>query len=421
MKKILFIIPYVPYPLNSGGNQAFFNMVEYIKEKMSVSVLLYPKNKKDLSHIEELKKIWTNVHFFIFKLNKPQIEKSLYMSILQKVQASTTRKIRRRLIKDENDPIRERSVLSQSYSLELISQYLDYVAEISRKGFDIIQVEFYELISLGYILPQNTETVFVHHEIRYIRNENEIAFFHNLTEREKMYFRLAKDYERSALQQYKHIITLTDTDKNILKHFISQNKNIYSSPAIIQLTEDNSFHPITTNRLTFVGSGEHYPNNDAIKWFISEVIPILREKNFQFTLEIIGSWNEKDAKTIQHSCEVQMSGFVPNLHRHLNGSIAIIPVRIGSGMRMKALDAIAAQAPIITTSKGIEGIDFRNEEECLIADSPNSFASAIMRLSQDVKLQENLSKQASIRLKQLYQPEEMLKRRMNIYNQILQH
>ena len=187
MNKILFIIPYVPYPLNSGGNQAFFNMVEYIKEKMSVSILLYPKTGQDLINIEELKKVWTNVHFFVFKLDDPQFRNSLYVSVLQKIKASATRKIRRHLIKQENDPIREKSLLSQSYYPELPSQYLDYVAKISRSGFDIIQVEFFELISLGYILPPDTESVFVHHEIRYIRNENEMALFNNLTEREKMY------------------------------------------------------------------------------------------------------------------------------------------------------------------------------------------------------------------------------------------
>ena len=46
MKKILFILPCVPYPLTAGGNQAFFNMVEYIRHKMSVSLLLSPENKE---------------------------------------------------------------------------------------------------------------------------------------------------------------------------------------------------------------------------------------------------------------------------------------------------------------------------------------------------------------------------------------
>lgn len=422
MKKILFIIPYVPYPLNSGGNQAFFNMVEYIKEKMSVSILLYPKTGQDLINIEELKKVWPNIHFYIFKLNKPQFKNSLYVSILQKIKASTTRKIRRQLIKQEKDPIREKSLLLQSYSSELPFQYLDYVASVSRNdGFDIIQVEFYELISLGYILPQKVETVFVHHEIRYIRNENEMAFFNNLTEREKMFFQLAKDYERAALLQYKHIIALTETDKNILIQLTGKEKNIYASPAVIRLSENSIFQPITTNRLTFLGSGGHYPNNDAMKWFVTEIVPILRKKNFHFTLEVIGSWIPKEAKAIENVSEVQMSGFVQDLHHHLNGSISIIPVRIGSGMRIKALDAIAAQAPIVSTSKGIEGIDLRHNEECLIANSPENFASEIIRLSQDIDLQKKLSSQAYNRLKQLYNPEEMLKRRMNIYNQITQY
>ena len=202
MKKILFIIPYIPYPLNSGGNQAFFNMVEYIRKRMSVSVLLYPRTTKELNHIEALKKIWDNVTFFVFQENKEAIQKSFYFSLLEKIKASVTRKMRRRLNKLKKDPVREKAVLFQSVFPAFPSQYLDYVANISRQGFDIIQVEFYELISLGYILPQDVESIFVHHEIRYIRNENEMNLFHNLTEREKMIFQVAKDYERAALQQY---------------------------------------------------------------------------------------------------------------------------------------------------------------------------------------------------------------------------
>ena len=65
-KKILFIIPYIPYPLDSGGNQAFFNMVEYLRHKMSVSVLLYPETGRRMQDVESLKKIWDNVDFFIY-------------------------------------------------------------------------------------------------------------------------------------------------------------------------------------------------------------------------------------------------------------------------------------------------------------------------------------------------------------------
>ena len=177
MKKILFIIPYIPYPIDSGGDQAFFNMVEYIRQYMSVSILLSYRNQRDKDNIEALKKIWTNVEFFMFN-EKAANYPSSYLKILNKIKNSATRKIRRkiRLVKGIQ------STLYDSYKQLLSQSYLEYVAKISRKGFDFIQVEFFELISLGYILPRDTQTIFVHHEIRYIRNANEMALFPNKTE-----------------------------------------------------------------------------------------------------------------------------------------------------------------------------------------------------------------------------------------------
>lgn len=54
MKKILFIIPYIPYPLVSGGNQAFYHMIEYIRYEMEVSILLFPQSKSEKGNIDNL-------------------------------------------------------------------------------------------------------------------------------------------------------------------------------------------------------------------------------------------------------------------------------------------------------------------------------------------------------------------------------
>ena len=61
--KILFIIPYIPFPLNSGGNQAFFNMVDYLRHKMDVSILLQVQYASEAYDISKLKEIWDNVTF----------------------------------------------------------------------------------------------------------------------------------------------------------------------------------------------------------------------------------------------------------------------------------------------------------------------------------------------------------------------
>lgn len=74
MKKILFIIPYIPYPLVSGGNQAFYHMIEYIRYEMEVSILLFPQSKSEKGNIDNLCQIWTNVNFYIFEEKTEEVK-----------------------------------------------------------------------------------------------------------------------------------------------------------------------------------------------------------------------------------------------------------------------------------------------------------------------------------------------------------
>lgn len=423
MKKILFIIPCIPYPLTTGGNQAFFHMVDYLRCRMSVSILLYPKGKEK-EDVEKLKRIWNNVDFFIFteQMAEPETRHPSYYKWLKKIVLSATRKMRRQLLTYSKDVVCRDMTLDSSFFEPLPSKYAEYISTVSRHGFDIIQVEFYPLISLGYLLPENVQTIFVHHELRYVRNENEMEFLERVTDEERMLYRIGKDFEHSALKTYKHVIVLTEVDRQILIDFIGNKHRIHVSPAVVQMTDacDKQVVP-TTSRLTFVGSEGHYPNLDAVVWFCQEIAPCLRNQNFHFTFQVVGPWRSSYVKELQTSCpELELVGYVEDLHNFLNGSIVLVPIRIGSGMRMKILDAVSSKAPFVTTTKGVEGIDFHHEEECLIADSASDFASAVIRLTGDEGLQVKLANQAVEQLQKFYNPQEMLDRRLAVYNQILE-
>lgn len=71
--------------------------------------------------------------------------------------------------------------------------------------------------------------------------------------------------------------------------------------------------------------------------------------------------------------ELKLAGYVEDLGSFLKGSVAVVPIRIGSGMRMKILDAVLSKVPFVTTAKGVEGIDFKDGEDCLIVDDPAGF------------------------------------------------
>lgn len=422
MKKILFVIPYVPYPLNSGGSQAFFHMTEYIRHKMAVSILLHPRTQIEEKHAADLAKIWNNVEFFIFKekMEAPMVKHPSYYQLLNKIKKSVTRKMRRLLI-TQKDIFRDNSLATQSFFQPLNSQYIMYASKIFHHNFDIIQIEFYELLSLGYLLPPNVKTIFVHHEVRYIRNENEMALFNKVTDEECMLFRIAKDFECSALKKFQYIIALTEIDKEIITRLIGRGDHIYTSPAVVQIRKNNSYNFVpATTRFTFLGSECHFPNLDAIIWFCNEIAPSLRKKGMEFTFQVIGYWQSTYIHDLRNICpEIEFTGYIEDIESFLQGSIFLVPIRIGSGMRMKILDAILAGIPFITTSKGVEGINLHSGEECLTADTADKFAEEIIRLSKNPELQKRLAVQANIKLQKLYHPQTMLRQRIHIYEQIL--
>ena len=101
------------------------------------------------------------------------------------------------------------------------------------------------------------------------------------------------------------------------------------------------------------------------------MIPHLRKRHFSFTLQVIGKWRGECINRLQSEYpELKLAGYVEDLGSFLKGSVAVVPIRIGSGMRMKILDAVLSKVPFVTTAKGVEGIDFKDGEDCLIVDDP---------------------------------------------------
>ena len=157
-----------------------------------------------------------------------------------------------------------------------------------------------------------------------------------------------------------------------------------------------------------------------MSWFCHEVIPHLRKRHFSFTLQVIGKWRGECINRLQSEYpELKLVGYVEDLGSFLKGSVAVVPIRIGSGMRMKILDAVLSKVPFVTTAKGVEGIDFKDGEDCLIVDDPAGFAEAVIALSSNPQLQRQLVTHAEDSLRQVYNPGQMQEERLAGYEKIL--
>ncbi len=445
--KILYINTYIPYPLNSGGNQAFFMMADHVRKEHELSILLYIHNAKEKKYVKELQKLWDNVTFYLYepKEEEKNTDSSfrnmskfdrLSCSVFDYFQHSMKRKLNRREHKyniklvsknakkgehtTKLDFVRANSTLFME-SDDLTPSFCDYVKGVAAKDFDIIQVEFYDYLPLVYLLPEKTKKVFVHHELRFVRNEIEYNLYLSPLPTDKLLLEKEKAEELGCLKDYDAIITLTDIDKNILIQNGIPSDKLFTSPAITQTVEYEHKAFIPAKELVFIGSGNHFPNADAMAWFCQEVLPLLQKSGMEIPkINITGDWKEPLATSLKKLCpNIHFAGLVRDLQAFLNGKISIVPLRIGSGMRMKILDSAFAAAPVITTSKGCEGLPMKNDENCLIADTAESFAQAIIRILSDVELQQRLATNAQNSKTNMLNEKDLFEKRLNVYKTLL--
>ena len=418
--RILLILPYIPYPLDSGGNQAVFTMVDNLRKSHKVSMLLRGGRKEYIAALEHL---WPDVEFFVYRGGENMGSwMPLKGRILSYFAGSFARKLNRFFYRywparrDMDNMLRIRT-LNNLRPADPDYGYCRFVSMISRQGFDMVQTEFSELIGLCYFLPEDTIKVFVHHEIGFVRKKNELDLLPDPTFEDSVRYELGKDREISMLRRYDHIITLTETDRNILSEYIP-GERISVSPAVVRIDEALPFRE-SGAEFVFTGGSDHFPNYDGVNWFCECVLPVMRTKMSGFKVYVVGSWKKKAAKWISARYpEVEFTGFVPDLRRFLNGKITVVPVRIGSGMRMKILDAVWSSSPFVTTTKGVEGQDFTDGKDCIIADTAESFADALVRLSAKADLQRSMADNALRTVSRMYDPASMLSRRLDVYDRI---
>jgi glycosyltransferase involved in cell wall biosynthesis len=103
----------------------------------------------------------------------------------------------------------------------------------------------------------------------------------------------------------------------------------------------------------------------------------------------------------------------------MKGSVMIVPLRIGSGMRMKILEGAAWHVPMVSTTVGAEGLPMNHMENCILADTAQDFVDGILTLSADVSLQNQFVKNAKSIIKLGYSVEECGQVRNEIYKRLI--
>lgn len=386
MRLLIILRSNFPYPLTTGGQQAVFQMIDYLRNKIDISIAYILNKSISKDHESKLKEKWSNVDFFSYK--EPYSEKIGYnYNSLTRISNKILSKIFRR------DPIYTKQKIYSGFDSYLPS-FLSYILKIIETNkIDIVQIEFFDLMNLVYILPPDIKKVFIQHEIRYIKNKRIFDKRNDCTLLDRLMLNKQKSEEIAAMNHYDSVVTLTNIDKQILLED-GVTSDVISSPACIASIRKKSVS-VSYNRISFLGGFNHTPNAEGVLWFLEKVWPIVLAQDESLVFDIIGLWPKKTKKSLEKQYpQIKFHGIVEDLSTILPNSIMVVPILTGSGMRMKILDAINYGCTMVSTSIGCEGLDLIDGKDCYIADKPEVFANKLLTLINNKSLQESFYKNA---------------------------
>jgi glycosyltransferase involved in cell wall biosynthesis len=185
-------------------------------------------------------------------------------------------------------------------------------------------------------------------------------------------------------------VAVSQPDVELLRRWYGV-ENIHVVPNGVELRDNSPDDVPEGGGLAFVGSMDWVPNQDAVRWMVAEVLPLIRRRHSQVTLTIVGrnppAWMRKMSGN-----GIRVTGTVEDVQPYIKQSaVCVVPLRIGGGTRLKILEAMAAGRPVVSTSVGAEGLDFRPGRELIIADSPREFAREVAGLLSDEQRRRQLA------------------------------
>ena len=236
----------------------------------------------------------------------------------------------------------------------------------------------------------------------------------------KIQLKRVKEYEFEMYNAMDHIITLTDEDRlNILNY--SPQLPISVVPPGIDIDELNQKNTAKKPKFPLIimcGFFDNKSNKDAALWFIKSVWPLITSRNSKIKCWFVGKGINKEMIRVSlNKSNITMIPDIDDLRPYRKlASVFINPMRLGSGLRIKILEAMGSGLPVVSTSLGAAGIPAQNGENCLIGDTPKEFADAVLWLINDKNLANRIGENAKNTVKQKYEINKCIKQLESICN-----
>ena len=300
-----------------------------------------------------------------------------------------------------------RSVLSSRSHMGMVHQNPAFQAALdelaARSSYDIVQVEGCYMAQ--YRFPGQARVVLDEHNIEYEINRRTVSIARALPRRifnYLDYLNLKAEEERSWRTVDACAVTSPRDEASIRRSFPNVRTAVVPNGVDLDFFSPSGTQP-EARTLLFFGTLNYYPNVDAVLFFLRNVLPQLRRSYPSLKLIVVGSLPPPAIRRWAGP-DVIVTGAVDDVRPYLESARAVVvPVRIGSGTRLKILEAMAMGKPVVSTTVGAEGLAVTDGGDILLADDAVAFAAQLRRVLDDDELAARLGSAARRLVQTTYQ------------------
>ncbi len=389
--QILFLSKWFPYPTNNGSKLRIYNLLRGLAAQHEVTLISFDDQSSADPQVPELRAVCKEIYIVPWKEFNSQSRRARlgFFSMTPRSYIDTFSLLMQTCI--------ERTLSSGDYDLVIASEW-----EMASYGPCIRgTTALFEDIELGVLYGQYAAANSVSQRLRqgltWLKHQRYLS-------------RLLTDFNACTVPSHNEL--------ELFKNTVPDYKNVAVISNCINLADYSSVRTeLQPLSLIFTGSFRYGVNYDAMVWFLQNIYPLIKSEVPDVHLTITG---DPAGRTLPSSSGVTQSGFVPDVRPFIASAWAsVVPLLSGGGTRLKILEAMALRTPVITTSKGAEGIDVKHGESVLIADEPAEFAAAVVQLLKESELREQLADNAYQLVREQYDWAGVMPRFMQLIDDVV--
>ena len=356
--RILFLAHLFPLPLDSGGKIKSYYTLRTLAKEHEVRVLAYVRLAEERALLDELRSLCAGVDVVPLERGALRQVGDLLTSLITRRSFIISRDFRREMREATARILRDFEPDAIHIDHLQMAQFVDFPLP-QKRILDNHNVE-------SMIVKRVAETAV-----------SPLTRLYASIEAPKL-----RSYELDICRKCDIVLTVSDEDRDALRSMDPSLDNVRTVPIGV---DAEYFQPVerkTSSRIVLsIGTMYWPPNVDSMLYFDREILPIIRKRFPDCTLTIAGQRPAPAIQALSSDPAVKVTGYVEDVREIARDCGAfIVPLRSGSGVRVKMLNALAMGLPVVSTSIGAEGLEVKHGEHLLIADTPQEFAEAVSKL-----------------------------------------